>query len=119
MGRCRANPSVSYALDFVVERKAVKDLVGSIKNGRYERQKYVMQRCGLRRVMYLVEGNPDVEVQGVSCPAPKLYMCPVCKEGRCSCMAGSAGAAFQQPQHHIHTWPFATGRRVASTLLSH
>ena len=72
VARLRANPSVSYALDFVVERKAVKDLVGSIKNGRYERQKYVLQRCDLRRVMYLVEGNPDVEVQGVSCLSPSF-----------------------------------------------
>ena len=66
MARCKADPRVSYALDYVVERKSVKDLVGSIKSGRYERQKYVLQRCGLRKVMYLIEGNPDVEVQGVS-----------------------------------------------------
>ena len=65
VARSRADPRVSYALDYVVERKTVKDLVGSIKNGRYERQKYVLQRCGLRHVMYLIEGNPDVEVQGV------------------------------------------------------
>ena len=65
VARSKVDPRVSYALDYVVERKTVKDLVGSIKNGRYERQKYVLQRCGLRRVMYLIEGNPDVEVQGV------------------------------------------------------
>ena len=66
VARSKADPRISYALDYVVERKSIKDLVGSIKNGRYERQKYVLQRCGLRRVIYLIEGNPDVEVQGVS-----------------------------------------------------
>ncbi len=66
VARSKADPRLSYALDYVVERKSIKDLVGSIKNGRYERQKYVLQRCGLRHVMYLIEGNPDVEVQGVS-----------------------------------------------------
>ena len=65
VARSKRDPQISYALDYVVERKSVKDLVGSIKNGRYERQKYVLQRCGLRRVLYLMEGNPDVEVQGV------------------------------------------------------
>jgi crossover junction endonuclease MUS81 len=63
--RSKQNPAEMYALDYVVERKSVHDLVHSIKGGRYEKQKYVLKRCGLRRVMYLIEGNPDVEVQGV------------------------------------------------------
>lgn len=75
VARSKADPKISYALDYVVERKNVKDLVGSIKSGRYERQKYVLQRCGLRRVMYLIEGNPDAEVQGVR---PLFLMAPPC-----------------------------------------
>ncbi len=35
------------------------------RGGRYDRQKYALRRCGLRRVMYLVEGTPEAEVQGV------------------------------------------------------
>lgn len=67
VARSKRNPGQVYALDYVVERKSVTDLVHSIKHGRYEKQKYVLRRCGLRRVMYLIEGNPDVAVQGVSC----------------------------------------------------
>ena len=33
--------------------------MGSIKDGRYERQKYMMLRSGLLFPMYLVEGNLD------------------------------------------------------------
>ena len=54
----KRDPRISYALDYVVERKSVKDLVGSIKNGRYERQKYVLQRCGLRRDAVPHGGQP-------------------------------------------------------------
>ena len=44
-------------LDAVLERKSIHDLVGSIQDGRYERQKHYLTRCGLRRPMYLVEGD--------------------------------------------------------------
>ena len=33
------------------------DLSGSITSGRYIRQKYRLDKCGLEKVMYLVEGN--------------------------------------------------------------
>ena len=65
VARARGDRGLCYALDYVVERKSVSDLVSSIKGGRYERQKYALRRCGLRRVMYLVEGTPEAEVQGV------------------------------------------------------
>lgn len=66
VARSRRSPFETYALDYVVERKGIKDLVESIKGGRYERQKYALRRCGLRRVMYLIEGTPEAEVAGVS-----------------------------------------------------
>lgn len=66
VARSKASPRDMWALDYVVERKSVNDLVKSIKDhGRYEKQKYALRRCGLRRIMYLIEGNPDIEVQGV------------------------------------------------------
>ncbi len=69
VARSKASLGDIWALDYVVERKSVKDLVMSIKDhGRYEKQKYALRRCGLRRVMYLIEGNPDIEVQGVRGP---------------------------------------------------
>ena len=72
VARSKTSPGEVWALDFVVERKGVHDLVGSIKQGRYEKQKYVLRRCGLRRVMYLVEGLPEIEVQGVRVPLSPL-----------------------------------------------
>jgi len=50
---------VEYVLDYVLERKRVDDLHGSIISRRYDKQKYNMNMCGLRHLMYLVEGDPD------------------------------------------------------------
>ena len=63
VGQIRRNPANEWVLDYIVERKNVADLFGSIKSNRYEQQKYWMKRCGLRHLMYLVEGatGPDVE----------------------------------------------------------
>ncbi|KAJ3416085.1 Crossover junction endonuclease mus81 [Chytridiales sp. JEL 0842] len=43
-------PENEIALDYIIERKTLGDLVASIKDGRFKEQK-----CGLRHVMYLVE----------------------------------------------------------------
>nr|APZ84460.1 structure-specific endonuclease subunit MUS81-1 [Zea mays subsp. mays]APZ84469.1 structure-specific endonuclease subunit MUS81-1 [Zea mays subsp. mays]APZ84481.1 structure-specific endonuclease subunit MUS81-1 [Zea mays subsp. mays] len=48
-----------YVLDFIVERKNVADLGSSIRDNRYKDQKTRLQRCGLRKLMYLVEGDPN------------------------------------------------------------
>ena len=56
---CRQNPAVEYVLDYLLERKSVEDLMGSIKNQRFDTQKYGMRRCGLRHLLYLVEGDPN------------------------------------------------------------
>jgi crossover junction endonuclease MUS81 len=45
-----------------MERKSVSDLAKSIQVKRYDQQKYVLHRCGLRRPMYLAEGDPDHDV---------------------------------------------------------
>nr|CAG4642515.1 EOG090X06E6 [Evadne anonyx] len=42
-------------LPFVVERKRLDDLVGSIKDGRFKEQKFRLKNSGLSRPMYLVE----------------------------------------------------------------
>ena len=44
-------------LDWIAERKGDEDLVGSILDGRYNRQKILMARCGLRTPCYAVEGD--------------------------------------------------------------
>ncbi|XP_024314868.1 crossover junction endonuclease MUS81 isoform X2 [Brachypodium distachyon] len=48
-----------YVLDFIVERKDVTDLVSSIKDSRYRDQKLRLKKCGLRKLIYLVEGDPN------------------------------------------------------------
>lgn len=60
-------PAAETVLDYIVERKSVADLVQSIKGGagRYDKQKYFLRRCGLRRIMYLIEGVPEAEAAGV------------------------------------------------------
>lgn len=55
----RKYPGVEYVMDYILERKRVDDLHQSIKDRRYDKQKYNMQRCGLRHLIYLVEGDPD------------------------------------------------------------
>ncbi|XP_061921538.1 crossover junction endonuclease MUS81 [Entelurus aequoreus] len=42
-------------LDFIIERKRMDDLCGSIIDGRFKEQKFRLKRCGLRKPIYLVE----------------------------------------------------------------
>ncbi|KMZ58644.1 hypothetical protein ZOSMA_75G00760 [Zostera marina] len=48
-----------YILDFIVERKRVDDLKGSLIDNRYKDQKLRLLRCGLQKLIYLVEGDPN------------------------------------------------------------
>ncbi|KAH7270237.1 uncharacterized protein BKA55DRAFT_496937 [Fusarium redolens] len=42
-------------LDWIVERKRLDDLVGSIKDGRFHEQKFRLQRSGVKKVIYIIE----------------------------------------------------------------
>ncbi|OJJ44291.1 hypothetical protein ASPZODRAFT_135095 [Penicilliopsis zonata CBS 506.65] len=54
-------------LDWIVERKRLDDLIGSIKDGRFHEQKFRLGRSGIKNVIYLIEefsvayepGNPS------------------------------------------------------------
>ncbi|KAK3223824.1 hypothetical protein Dsin_010849 [Dipteronia sinensis] len=48
-----------YVLDFIVERKNIDDLRCSIRDNRYRDQKLRLLRCGLKKLIYLVEGDPN------------------------------------------------------------
>ncbi|XP_020522223.1 crossover junction endonuclease MUS81 [Amborella trichopoda] len=48
-----------YVLDFIVERKKVEDLRTSIRDNRYRDQKLRLLRCGLQKLIYLIEGDPN------------------------------------------------------------
>ncbi|KAI0164951.1 hypothetical protein GGR57DRAFT_218518 [Xylariaceae sp. FL1272] len=42
-------------LDWIVERKRLDDLVGSIRDGRFHEQKFRLKRSGVKNVIYIVE----------------------------------------------------------------
>lgn len=42
-------------LDWIVERKRLDDLIGSIKDGRFHEQKFRLKRSGLKNVIYIIE----------------------------------------------------------------
>ncbi|RYP23087.1 hypothetical protein DL765_001342 [Monosporascus sp. GIB2] len=42
-------------LDWIVERKRLDDLIGSIKDGRFHEQKFRLKRSGIKNVVYIVE----------------------------------------------------------------
>jgi crossover junction endonuclease MUS81 len=42
-------------LDWIVERKRLDDLIGSIKDGRFHEQKFRLKRSGVRNVIYIIE----------------------------------------------------------------
>ncbi|KAI3918006.1 hypothetical protein MKW92_007659 [Papaver armeniacum] len=49
-----------FVLDFIVERKEVDDLRMSIRDSRYKDQKLRLLRCGIKKLIYLVEGDPNL-----------------------------------------------------------
>ncbi|URD83720.1 ERCC4 [Musa troglodytarum] len=55
----RRGCNIEYVLDFIVERKRVDDLCRSIRDNRYKDQKLRLQRCGLQKLIYLVEGDQN------------------------------------------------------------
>ncbi|KAM6909521.1 crossover junction endonuclease MUS81 [Xenentodon cancila] len=56
-GQLRAPSGRELVLDYIIERKRMDDLCGSIIDGRFREQKFRLKRCGLRRPIYLVEGG--------------------------------------------------------------
>ena len=49
IARSRRSPKEEYCLDLIGERKRLDDLLGSIRDGRYNKQKYFLLNCGLQR----------------------------------------------------------------------
>uniref|UniRef100_A0ACD5XFQ4 Uncharacterized protein n=1 Tax=Avena sativa TaxID=4498 RepID=A0ACD5XFQ4_AVESA len=50
---------MEYVLDFIVGKKNVGDLVGSIRDNRHKDQQLRMKKCGLKKLIYLIEGDPN------------------------------------------------------------
>ncbi|XP_008286978.1 crossover junction endonuclease MUS81 isoform X2 [Stegastes partitus] len=54
-GQLRVPAGRELVLDYIIERKRMDDLCGSIIDGRFREQKFRLKRCGLHRPVYLVE----------------------------------------------------------------
>lgn len=50
--------NVTVVMDYLIERKSGDDLPSSIKDGRFQEQKYRLKKCGVRNIIYLVEETP-------------------------------------------------------------
>ncbi|KAA6320803.1 MAG: hypothetical protein EZS28_054637, partial [Streblomastix strix] len=46
-----------FILDCIVERKTIDDLKMSLKDTRFDEQRFRLARCGINRVVYLIEGE--------------------------------------------------------------
>ncbi|XP_075795109.1 structure-specific endonuclease subunit MUS81 [Pelodiscus sinensis] len=60
-GQLHLRPVRELVLDYVVERKRMADLCGSIIDGRFREQKFRLHRCGLRHPIYLLEEYGSVQ----------------------------------------------------------
>ena len=69
------NGSSVYVLDTIIERKRIDDLAASIRDQRYERQKYFLARCGILRTMYVLEGDIDLTFQVLPSTALPFLCC--------------------------------------------
>ncbi|KAM9501571.1 crossover junction endonuclease MUS81 [Clarias gariepinus] len=54
-GHLRPPVPRELVLDYIIERKRIDDLCGSIIDGRFREQKFRLKRCGLHKPIYLVE----------------------------------------------------------------
>ncbi|KAM9836822.1 crossover junction endonuclease MUS81 isoform 1-T1 [Aulostomus maculatus] len=70
-GQLRAPTRRELVLDYIIERKRMDDLCGSILDGRFREQKFRLKRCGLHKPIYLVEECGNV-VSHLSLPETTL-----------------------------------------------
>lgn len=57
IARDRQDATREVVLDFICERKRMDDLHSSIRDGRYEEQKFRLAQTGLSHVLYVIEGS--------------------------------------------------------------
>ncbi|KAI9314142.1 hypothetical protein BX666DRAFT_1970750 [Dichotomocladium elegans] len=68
------SPNDELFLDIIVERKRLDDLLASIKDGRFNEQKYRLGRSGARKVIYLIEEHNKDEVMASAAQAIQTAM---------------------------------------------
>ncbi|KAF9914675.1 Crossover junction endonuclease mus81 [Lobosporangium transversale] len=68
-----SSPS-EIVLDYILERKRMDDLVHSIKDGRFNEQKFRLRRSGLGHVIYLIETHKMGETYDIGTDAIRTAM---------------------------------------------
>ena len=58
-GQFQQRQPCELVLPYIVERKRLDDLWQSVKDGRYEEQKFRLKGCGLTHLHYLIEDYPQ------------------------------------------------------------
>ncbi|CAG8463046.1 8991_t:CDS:2 [Funneliformis caledonium] len=72
--KCNGLSQQELVLDYVIERKRMDDLVGSIKDGRFREQKFRLSRSGMGQIIYLIEDYNMKEVAEFGMDAIKSAM---------------------------------------------
>ncbi|KAJ5750240.1 DNA-directed DNA polymerase family X beta-like N-terminal [Penicillium manginii] len=60
-------------LDWIIERKRLDDLIGSIKDGRFHEQKFRLRRSGIKNIIYLIEEFTVTHPDAGSGSGPKYH----------------------------------------------
>lgn len=78
----RDNKGNEFVLPYIVERKRMDDLAGSIKSGRYHEQKFRLKNSGIPNIIYLIE---FLDVKNFGLPIQTLYKAVVNSEVHSGC----------------------------------
>lgn len=62
---CRDKDNREVLLPYIVERKRMDDLAGSIKDGRFHEQKFRLKDSGVPNVIYLIESKGNNQFLGL------------------------------------------------------
>lgn len=62
---CRDKENREVILPYIVERKRMDDLAGSIKDGRFKEQKFRLKDCGIQNVIYMIESKGSNQFLGL------------------------------------------------------
>ncbi|ORY83670.1 putative DNA repair protein Mus81 [Protomyces lactucae-debilis] len=59
----KCNDGREFVLDQIVERKRMDDLAASIKDGRWQEQRFRLAKCGAQQVIYIIEESHAANVE--------------------------------------------------------
>lgn len=62
---CRDKDNREVILPYIVERKRMDDLAGSIKDGRFQEQKFRLKDSGIQNIIYLIESKGNNQFLGL------------------------------------------------------